>query len=991
MFFQMTRTEGSDVNRAFLFSIIATVAACASSTGPTRIAVEVSYDANFAPSELEIALGSGSAAKTRKVGVAARVTLLVSDSLAGTAQNLSVLGFRGAARIATGRAQVTPKLGEEVVVRVTLARVACGDWCVAGATECRSTGTGPGATTSVVVCEQRDEDSCMEWGDPIACAGTLSQCALGTCVAMCANECAEGDVQCAGGEGLRRCGQADSDSCFEWLPAIACNGSERCSSGACRATCEHECVDGAARCVGGGRSECGDRDGDGCREWSPTIPCGATEACAAGVTGGLTTAACMTRPATCSDECTESVCDGMTFRQCGNFDLDSCRELSNGVSCVPADGCLEGMCRVTGCATTAKRCSEPPGATCTNATTLKTFDSVGLCSSGACAYNSTDRTCANGCEAGRCKDMPDPCAGVTCQSPPSVCYAAGGTCANGSCSYAFANGTRCEDNDMCTENDTCNAGLCRGSAISCATPPAAMCRDASTLRTFAAIGSCSANTCAYAPQDTVCANGCVAGACTVAPAGGLAQTAYLKASANHAHARLGASIAMSGDGTTIAVGAPNEDPADEIDGRGAVYVFRKSATAWVAEARLVAAQRDPNDGFGAVVALSADGSTLLVGAHGEGSNATGINGNAADNSARSSGAAYVFRRTGTSWTQEAYVKASNTRANAAFGNAVALSADGLTFAVGSVAESGASRNVNGSQVTGLAPYAGAVYVFRRTGPAWAQDAYVKASNAERDDAFGGSVALSADGLSLVVGASGERSNATGVDGNQVNNSVLNAGAAYMFVRTDAWRQTAYVKASNTGTQDSFGARVGISADGTTFAVSAVGESSNAVGIDGDQTNNSAGRSGAVYVFGRAATTWQQVAYIKPTNAGSGWTTDVEFGSDLALSADGRTLVVGARSESSNATGLSGTQTNRSVEASGALYVFRRSASVYVKASNPAIFDFFGTSVGVSSDGASFVAGAPNEDSAARAVNGAQDDNASENSGAAYVFETLVGS
>ncbi len=126
--------------------------------------------------------------------------------------------------------------------------------------------------------------------------------------------------------------------------------------------------------------------------------------------------------------------------------------------------------------------------------------------------------------------------------------------------------------------------------------------------------------------------------------------------------------------------------------------------------------------------------------------------------------------------------------------------------------------------------------------------YFKASNTGLRDFFGFAVALSGDGNTLAVGANHEESNATGINGNQNDNSALGSGAAYVF-RFDGtdWKQQAYVKASNSGWNDVFGFAVALSADGNTLAVAA-GEDSNATGINGDQNNNLALRSGAVYLY-----------------------------------------------------------------------------------------------------------------------------------------------
>src|SRR5699024_5968785 len=102
--------------------------------------------------------------------------------------------------------------------------------------------------------------------------------------------------------------------------------------------------------------------------------------------------------------------------------------------------------------------------------------------------------------------------------------------------------------------------------------------------------------------------------------------------------------------------------------------------------------------FGASVALSRDGNTLAVGAYGEDSKATGIDGDQGDDSASSAGAVYVFvRDEGGTWTQEAYIKASNPDAHDRFGTSVALSRDGNTLAVGAKGEASSATGIGGNQ------------------------------------------------------------------------------------------------------------------------------------------------------------------------------------------------------------------------------------------------------------------------------------------------------
>ena len=138
--------------------------------------------------------------------------------------------------------------------------------------------------------------------------------------------------------------------------------------------------------------------------------------------------------------------------------------------------------------------------------------------------------------------------------------------------------------------------------------------------------------------------------------------------------------------------------------------------------------------FGYGVALVGD--TLAVGAPFEASNATGVNGNQTDTSAPRAGAVYVFTRTAGIWSQQAYLKASNTDAGDRFGHDLQI--DGETLAVGARFEASAASGVNADQTDNSAPNAGAVYVFTRTAGIWSQQAYLKASNAGANKNFSGS-------------------------------------------------------------------------------------------------------------------------------------------------------------------------------------------------------------------------------------------------------------
>ncbi len=233
----------------------------------------------------------------------------------------------------------------------------------------------------------------------------------------------------------------------------------------------------------------------------------------------------------------------------------------------------------------------------------------------------------------------------------------------------------------------------------------------------------------------------------------------------------------------------------------------------------------------------------MVGAPVEDSNAIGVNGNGGNNSATDSGAAYVFNRSGVSWSQQAYLKASNTDAGDWFGSAVAISGEALV--VGSPYEDSNASGVNGNGSNNSAPDAGAAYAFGRSGSTWSQSAYLKASNTNSGDDFGYTVAIFREALS--VGAWGEDSSASGVNGNESDNSAPDSGAVYLFARPGStWSQRAYLKASNPEASDGFGWSAAIT--GGALVVGAPYEDSRASWVNGDQSDNSASASGSAYVF-----------------------------------------------------------------------------------------------------------------------------------------------
>ncbi|MFV1984479.1 MAG: hyalin, partial [Thiohalomonadales bacterium] len=432
---------------------------------------------------------------------------------------------------------------------------------------------------------------------------------------------------------------------------------------------------------------------------------------------------------------------------------------------------------------------------------------------------------------------------------------------------------------------------------------------------------------------------------------------------------------------------------------GAVYLFNRDSvtTNWIQQAFIKASNVEAGDLFGASVALSSDGKTLAVGAASEDSDQTAVfnSGNLPtspdNNAAIDAGAAYVFTRdTNGAWNQQAYIKASNTGAGDSFGHVVSLSNDGNTLAVGAYNEDSLIPGIINDSINFPVPDltetattdAGAVYVFSRVTTTsttnWVQQSYIKGnnqtisfnpSNPKPQDYFGYSVALSGNSSTIVVGAYGVDSPTTidsggafiftndgkGVWSQQQNvfgpisnanygwsvtindnGNIMAIGAKDATVLVDGsivglvylfkinsignWELGDVMNAPNPKTGDNFGAAVSMSGDGTTLAIGSSGEDGNSRGIN-KAFNHFAANAGAVYIFLRRPIYWLNKSYIKASN------TDIDdlFGSSVVLSVDGSVLVVGAPGEAGASSGVTNNNitpdTQNAAAGAGAVYLY----------------------------------------------------------------------
>jgi hypothetical protein len=378
----------------------------------------------------------------------------------------------------------------------------------------------------------------------------------------------------------------------------------------------------------------------------------------------------------------------------------------------------------------------------------------------------------------------------------------------------------------------------------------------------------------------------------------------------------GFSVAVSADGSTAIVGGPSDN-----SGAGAAWIFTRSGGTWTEQQKLTVGDASGAAQLGSSVALSADGSTAIVGGPG-------------DNGAI--GAAWVFTRSGSVWSQQGtkLSGAGATGANCAqpgvvgsaeLGYAVALSADGNTAIVGGWADNSAL---------------GAAWVFGRSGGVWGQPAKLCASDASAstDIMQGFAVALSDDGTTAIVGGPND-----GGANNGESDDTDGIGAAWVFTRSGAtWSQQGNKLVGTGGVESQQGFAVALSGDGNTAILGGPGQAPP----PGDATTHTS--NGAAWVFTRSGGTWSQQGDMllgtQPTTTNS-----PGLGFSVALASDGNSALVGGPTDNAN---------------TGAAWVFARSGGTWTQQGNKLVFPGAigaagqATSVALSRDGSTAIVGGP---------------------------------
>jgi hypothetical protein len=354
------------------------------------------------------------------------------------------------------------------------------------------------------------------------------------------------------------------------------------------------------------------------------------------------------------------------------------------------------------------------------------------------------------------------------------------------------------------------------------------------------------------------------------------QQLYLKADAPSANDYFGTDLALLDD--TIVIGAPRTDPTG-VNGApprvGAAYVFARAANGtWSQQARL-----DPQDGaagdlFGLRLVLSKE---LLV-----------ISAPAEKSGGQSTGAVYLFSRTGSGWQQTTKLTAARPINDSAFGSALAL--DGDTLVIGAQKD-GSSESAGGS-----------AYVFTRQNGVWTERQRLEPAKPSAGATFGWSVAL--QGNTLVVGAPRATLSLTSP-----------SGEAYVFERkAGQWSQTTILAAPVPRVTDYFGVDLVLTASG--LLVGASGDASSSTGLTGNMQNNGAPQSGALYLYARRNDQFSMTTYIKASN------TERNDAFGIVIGWSGDTIVAGANYESRRASGINPMLSGVALMNSGAAYVIR---------------------------------------------------------------------
>jgi hypothetical protein len=388
------------------------------------------------------------------------------------------------------------------------------------------------------------------------------------------------------------------------------------------------------------------------------------------------------------------------------------------------------------------------------------------------------------------------------------------------------------------------------------------------------------------------------------------QSAKLAADDGDEFDLFGSSVGLSDDGTTAVIGA-HGDTVRNHGGAGTAYVFQRSDDKWEQQQRLRADDAGAANGFGTSVALSGNATTAVVGTI------------QSDSNGGTDASVYIFERSADSWHQQQKLTADDDNGNSWLGPAVSVSDDGTTVITGAHTATNPDHNEG----------VGSACIFERSGNSWEQVETLRSDDVESTIEFGASVAVSGDGTTAVIGSPG--------------NDPASAGSVYIFERSgSSWHRQQKLVSEESARQ--FGRAVAVSRNGKIAIICVPQERTEVEG------------SGSAYVFEQSGGSWHQRQKLLPAGG------DGAFAQAAAVSGDGKTVFVGSRAADPNG------------KLSGAGYVFEHSGEGWQQTLTPddgGAEDRFGEAVAISRDGQTALSGAFWDN-----------DPHGERGGSAYVFE-----
>lgn len=361
--------------------------------------------------------------------------------------------------------------------------------------------------------------------------------------------------------------------------------------------------------------------------------------------------------------------------------------------------------------------------------------------------------------------------------------------------------------------------------------------------------------------------------------------------------KFGTSVAMSGDGTRMVVGSPI------ADNKGLVYIYLKSGNLWTLEQTITASNSATGDQFGFSVAITDSGDRIVVGATGNNSNR---------------GSWYVYHRNGSTWLQEWYGTIGSS--GDALGSSVSINSDGTKVVIGSEKDDNAATN------------SGRIRIFTRVVPANTWSFSYGANGSESNAYFGWSTAMAGNGNRVITGQYAEN-----------NNSKVDNGSVAIHKFTTAWSLESMIYAPEVTEMmsgENFGWAVTINYDGTKAAISAP-----------KRTVDGVVEAGIVFTYTKSATgnIWDHEDTIRSPTVSA----NAHFGYSLSLNDAGNVLLIGENS--GNPTNITG---------AGVVYLYKKTGNSWIldktiTAADRDVNNSFGTSVSLSSAGDLAVIGAPN--------------------------------